>query len=125
MQEDSFLLSPYRIRLNFGVVTATRVQALTKRKKNEENEEEYLDRVIRGDALTVLGKALDRLHNCRTLLACPPEKRRKQIDETRKLVMPKLLQALRSCGNTFVMYADYIEKEMEKALSIAEASLAA
>jgi (p)ppGpp synthase/HD superfamily hydrolase len=114
--EDTFLLSFYRIRVNFGVVTATRVRAMTKMNKESETFEENIDRIIAVDVEAVLGKLLDRLHNLRTLCNCSVEKQKRKIKESKEIVLPRLLAKLRSYGGQYVMYADHIEREAKKAM---------
>lgn len=120
--EDSYLLSSYRINVNFAEKNAIRVRALTKMSKGKETLEEYIARIVATDVQTVLAKLLDRLDNLRSLSGCAIEKQKKQIRESKEIILPKLLSALRSHGVQYSMYADYIEKEAKKAMDAVIAS---
>ena len=117
LREDTFVLSSYAIRINFGRETALDVYAVTKIKG--ETFEESMQRVVAGGGRTILAKLCDRLHNLRTLAVCNFEMRIEQIVETREVLMPILLPALRSCGKKWVAYADILEAEMKKAMDAA------
>lgn len=111
LSEDSYLLSPYRIGLNFGVEIALDVQALTKLTKGMETTKEYLRRrVIGRGPWAILAKLCDRLHNLRTLHGCPEGKRHAQIEETRTYHLPLLIPALRVCGGQWAAHADTMER---------------
>lgn len=120
LREDTFLLSSYAIRINFGRETALDVYAVTKIK--DETFEESMQRVVARGARTILAKLCDRLHNLRTLAVCSLEMQREQIVETREVLMPMLLPAFRSCGKKWSAYADILEAEMEKAMAAIEAT---
>lgn len=117
LQEDSYLLSPYRIALNFGAERALDVRALTKLPKGKETIEEYLGRVIGRGPRVILAKLCDRLHNNRSLHNCIPEKRMRQIDETREYHLKLLIPALRSYGEKWEEYADDIQGMITDALA--------
>lgn len=83
VQEDTFLLTDYRIEVNFGKDVARGVRLLTK------DSADYLERLKRfGDWRVVMVKVADRLHNVRTLDACTPEKRQRKASETKSDYMP-------------------------------------
>lgn len=112
LSEDSYLLSPYRISLNFGEEVALDVRALTKLPKGTETTEEYIGRVIARGPRAILTKLCDRLHNNRNMFGCTPEKRVRQIHETREYHLRKLVPALRECGAPWAVYADALESKI-------------
>lgn len=112
LSEDTYLLSPYRIRFNFGEEIALDVRALTKLPRGKETTEEYLSRVIGRGPRVILAKLCDRLHNLRNLSGCSKEKREKQIAETRMYHLPLLVPRLRESGEPWEGYANYLEREM-------------
>jgi len=117
LSEDTYLLSPYRMGLNFGEEIALDVRALTKLSEGKETIEEYLARVIARGARAILAKLCDRLHNLRTLSACSEEKRKRQIKETCGYHLPLLVPALRTCGEPWAAYADAMERKIKEAIS--------
>ena len=117
MSEDTYLLSPYRLSLNFGVDVALDVGALTKLPRGKETIIQYLRRVIFRGAWTILEKLCDRLHNLRTLGRCSAEKRKKQIAETRRYHLPMLIPALRRCGKPWSGYADILKRLINEAIA--------
>lgn len=91
MGEDSWLLSEFRVSLNFGKDTAWDVRLLT---KDESSKAVYYPRLARsGSWRAILVKIADRIHNMRSLGNCTREKQLKQVAETRK-EFPILLAAL-------------------------------
>ncbi len=117
MLEDSWLLSLYRLRLNFGDDVALDVQALTKLPKGKETTPQYLKRGVARGPETILTKLDDRLHNVRSLGGTKPEKRQRQIKETEEYHLPILLPALRGFGNPWIGYADTLEAKMREAIA--------
>jgi len=117
LQEDSYLLSSYRIALNLGVDVALDVRADTKLPKGKETTEEYLTRIIARGAWAILVKLCDRLHNLRTLHNRPGDKRTAQIEETQQYHIPMLILALRACGGPWTGYADTLETKMLDAIA--------
>ncbi len=119
VSEDSYLLSPRRISLNFGVETALDVRALTKLPKGKETTEEYLLRIISRGGRVILAKLLDRLHNDRDLAHCTPEKRERMLEETKQYHLRMLIPALAACGEPWSSFAPVMERlileAMEKA----------
>ena len=120
IQEDTYLLSTYRISLNFGVEIALDERALTKLPKGKETIEEYLQRVINRGPRVILTKLCDRLHNLRSMAGCTQEKRAMQIAETREYHLPMLILTLQECGGEWVYYADALEKKINKAIALYE-----
>lgn len=123
LSEDTYLLSPYRLRLNFGAECALDVRAVTKLPKGKETTSEYLGRVIERGWKTILAKLCDRLHNVRTLVGCEPEKRRRYIDETRQYYIPFLIPELTKFGGVYAEYAEKLLAMIEEDLIDAERSL--
>ena len=82
--EDSHILSPYRIELNFGKEVVVGLKLLTKKPK-----EGYLKRLkTYGDTKVIMVKLADRLHNMRTIGNCSKEKQKRQKEETENHYIP-------------------------------------
>ena len=113
--EDNFLMSPFRIRLNFGKSSAYDVQAVTK--IENETIEEYLDRVIIQGPWAILTKLCDRLHNIRTLHGLSEEKRDRQLTQTSRYHLPILIPSLRAYGKQWAKYADMMEQKILAAMA--------
>ncbi len=114
--EDSHLMTPYRLQLNFGVEIALDVLAVTKLPDGKESTEDYLARVkVRGPR-TIFVKLIDRLHNLRTLGGRTREKQLEQIVETRQYHLRLLVPALRAHGGCWAEYADSIEAKINEAI---------
>lgn len=120
LSENTYLLSPYRIGINFGIEIALDVGALTKLPPGKETTEEYLRRIVDRGPWAILAKVCDRLHNLRTINVCAAEKRERQYAETHKYHKPVLLSALRNHGGRWETHAEYLEAELEKALESAD-----
>jgi len=116
ISEDAYLLSPYRISLNFGKDIALDVRAVTKLLKVKEDLKTYLERVVLQGPYAILAKLCDRLHNLRTLGACSSKKRRSQIEQTEACHAPILLPALRAFGAPWAGYADILEPLLFEAM---------
>lgn len=116
ISEDFYLMSLYRIKVNFGAEIAFDVRALTKLSNGKESTREYLERVINRGPQAITAKLCDRLHNLRTLEGCSREKQEKQGTETREFHLPLLIPALHSHGDVWYGYAKKLEKEMLKAM---------
>jgi (p)ppGpp synthase/HD superfamily hydrolase len=114
MQEDTYLLSFFRIRLNFGQETALDLFAVTK--IEGETFEESMTRVVERGLRTIIAKFCDRLHNLRTLGVCSLEMQHEQIEETEIILMPILLPALRAFGGKWIEVADLLEEKMNEAI---------
>ncbi len=119
LSEDQYLLSPYRLGLNFGEDIALDVHALTKLPKGKETTKEYLLRVIARGPSCITGKIIDRLHNLRTLSTCTPEKQVKTIQETQEYHLRLLIPALRAHGKHWAKYADVLELKINEAIAAA------
>lgn len=114
--EDTYLLSFYRISMNFGKETALDLRAVTKLPKGKETTEEYLARVIARGPRVILVKLCDRLHNNRSMHGCSVEKRKKQIKETREYHLKLLIPALSRYGGEWVEYAKDLSEMIVDAL---------
>lgn len=83
VREDTFILSDYRIQINFGTEVASGVGLLTK------DASDYLERLRRfGSWRVLMVKVADRVHNVRTLDACTSEKRQRKVAETKRDYLP-------------------------------------
>ncbi len=120
LSEDSYLLSPYRINLNLGAEIALDVRAVTKLPKGKETIEEYFGRIIARGPWAILAKLCDRLHNLRTLDACDATKQWRQIAETRDILLPMLISALRAHGGEGARCADILEVKIKEAMALYE-----
>jgi GTP pyrophosphokinase len=117
MPEDAYLMSSYRISLNFGVDIALDVRAVTKLPKGKETLEANLLRIIARGPIVILVKLCDRLHNVRTLGVCSEEKQKRKIAETVDFILPMLIPALRACGDQWSEYADILEGKLSRAIA--------
>lgn len=82
LSEDTFLLTEFRIKLNFGKAISWGVRLLTKDKLSKEN---YYPRLKAcGLWRPIVAKICDRLHNMSTLAARPRNKQLEQVAETRE-----------------------------------------
>ncbi len=124
MEEDSYLLSPYRVKVNFGSEIALDLRGLTKLPKGKETTTEYLHRVIARGPRAIIAKAADRLDNLRDLAACSKEKKQSQIDETREYHLKLLIPALREHGGEWARCADVLEHLINEAIAEVEKDLA-
>ena len=88
--EDSHLLSPRRIEINFGVNVRQGIQDLTI--NPGEAHEVFVQRWLGENTgwRALLVKLADRLHNLRTLDALSSERRTRKQAETRELYLPAL-----------------------------------
>lgn len=121
ISEDAFLLSPYRIKINFSKEIALDVRAMTKLPRGKENAEQYLKRIIARGQWAITAKLCDRLHNMRTLDFSSKEKQERQIKETEDFYLPLLIPALRKYGEKWAIYADNLEQKIKEALESATA----
>jgi len=118
IREDQRMLSTYRINLNFGGDVALDVRSVTKLKKGKETIIEYFQRIIEQGPRAIIDKLIDRLDNIRTLGVCPPEKQAKQITETKDILMPMLIPALRGYGEEWIEWADVLEAKLNEAMAV-------
>jgi len=117
IKEDSYLLSGYRLSLNFGKDIALDVSSMTKLPDGKESTTAYLQRIIDQGPWAIAAKLFDRLHNCRTLGGCTPEKQLSQIEETRKYHLPLLIPVLRSHGGEWEKMTSFLEEKINEALA--------
>lgn len=114
-EEETKLLSEYRIKLNFGDEIADNVDGLTKRPG--ETRIDFLNRVIAAGVIAIMAKLSDRLHNMRTLDACATEKQAEQTKETLEIDMPMLIPALRKFGGENEHFATIYEVLINEAIA--------
>jgi len=117
MGEDAYLLSPYRLKVNFGIDIALDVSAVTKLPKGKESTEKYLQRVINQGPWAIAGKLFDRLDNVRDLAGCTPEKREAQITETRNYHLRLLVSALAKHGGEWVEMSTWLNQKILTAIA--------
>lgn len=120
LSEDAYLLSPYRIALNFGQDIALDVRSVTKLPKGKETTEMYLKRVIAQGPWAIAAKLTDRLHNLRTLLGCTKEKQERQVEETQQFHLPMLVRSLQMYEGEWRKYANLLEQEIKQAIAAVE-----
>jgi (p)ppGpp synthase/HD superfamily hydrolase len=117
MSEDTRLLSPYRIAVNFGREVALDIRALTKLPKGKETTEQYLRRIIDRGPWAILAKLLDRLHNLRTRYDCLPDKIVAVVQETKDFHLPMLIPALASFNDEWPEYAATMQRLIEESIA--------
>ncbi|MCX6739424.1 MAG: HD domain-containing protein [Candidatus Parcubacteria bacterium] len=120
MLEDSFLLTPERIKITFGERTAIMVSAVTKPKKddprfvtNDERHAYYFNQVRSACMAVKLIKIADRLQNLRTLSVCSFEKQKRKVKETRDIYFPLLLDIAKE----YPEKAEYLSTQMNIAIA--------
>jgi len=103
MLEDSFLLTPNRIKITFGERVFTLVSAVTKPKKSDprfasdhERHLWYFEQIRSAGPDAKLLKLTDRLQNMRTLDSCSVEKQTRKVLETKEVYLP-LVADLAEC----------------------------
>lgn len=116
LAEDTYLLSPYRISLNFGKEIALDVRALTKLPDRKETTEKYMERVISRGPWAIAAKLFDRLHNLRTMNPLNGEERTHQIVETGQFHLPYLIPALRAHKKQWEKHANALECKIAEAI---------
>lgn len=119
IQEDSYILSLYRIAHNFGKKIALDLRALTKLPKGKETTAEYVQRIIKRGYRAIIVKLCDKLSNLRDMHHpdFTQERRDKQIEEARIHYQGTLIQALRECGPKWHDFADKMEKKIDEAIA--------
>ena len=97
MLEDTFLLTPDRIKITFGERVARMICGISKPKKsgsrfsdNDERQEGYFKQITNASVEEKIVKLADRLHNLRTLNQCSKEKQLRKIKETKERYLPLL-----------------------------------
>ena len=117
LPEDSYLLSIYRIKLNFGIDRALDAQALKKLPKGKESTVQYLGRIVIRGPRTILAKLCDRCSNLRDMKSSSKNDRQRQLVETEEYHLPILIPALREHGGEWAQYADLMEQKIKDALN--------
>lgn len=120
MLEDSFLLTPERIRITFGSRVSSMVATVSKPKKNDsrfktasERHQWYFEQVAASCVEIKLLKLADRLQNMRTLGACSPEKQARKIKETEDVYLPLIADIARE----YPEKAAYLSEQMHAVLN--------
>lgn len=126
MLEDSFLLTPDRIKVTFGERVATLVSAVTKPKKcdlrftsDHERHLWYFKQLKTSSPEAKLLKLADRLQNMRTLDSCSSEKQSRKITETREVYLPLIADIAEIYPNR----ASYLSSQLEATLTKLSATL--
>ncbi len=114
--EDSFLLTPARIKVTFGERVATLVSVVTKPRKGDQrftSDHErhlwYFEQLKASSPEAKLLKMADRLQNMRTLNFCSPEKQSKKINETRDVYLPLIADIAKEYPDE----ANYLSSQLE------------
>ncbi len=117
--EDSFLLSPTRIRMIFGDRVAQITETVSKPPKtdrrfgsHDERLLHYLDTVKHGSIDAKLVKLCDRLHNLRTLEVCSTGKQQRKLEETRVHYLP----LIKDIQSTYLSVGNQLENLFQEAL---------
>lgn len=120
LMEDTFVARRKHLAFIFDQLSpdiTTVAWELTKQKKKDKRKT-WRKLLNSHRAPTKLVKAADRLHNLRTLSACSRKKIRKQIKETRTIILPWLRETTLvepACDNKEIMsLADKIVIEIER-----------
>jgi (p)ppGpp synthase/HD superfamily hydrolase len=113
--EDSKMLTPYAIKTIFNMTVRLIVMAVTKREDVIESTLQFLLRIIGHGPGSIIVKLCDRLDNTRHLQWCTPEKRSRQLQETKLYHVPILIPALRKYGGEWAEFADKLEELFQKA----------
>lgn len=120
MLEDSFLLTPNRIKVTFGERVAALVSVLTKPKKGDfrftsdhERHLWYFEQIKTASPEAKLIKLADRLQNTRALGSCSPEKQTRKILETREVYLPLIADITEEYPNQ----ASHLSVQFEVALT--------
>ncbi len=121
--EDAFLLSFYRMRLNFGKNCALDHFAVTKLAKGKETVLQYLTRVVDRGPRAIIAKLCDRLDNLRDISSCSQDQIKKIINETERYHLPILVEALRKHGGDWIRIANLLEDKTISALNSAKVSI--
>ncbi len=119
MLEDSFLLTPDRIKITFGERVSELVSIVTKPKKSEqrfssthERHQWYFEQIRASNPEVKILKLADRLQNVRALSSCSPEKQRRKITETREVYLPLVADI----AEKYPDKANYFSIQLESAL---------
>ena len=108
--EDSHILSPYRVELNFGKEVVMGLKLLTKKPKSG-----YLRRLkVYGDTKMIIVKLCDRLHNLRTLSSCSKRKQQRQFQETEKYYLPLADLLIEKLPPSERWRGEYLKNRIEK-----------
>jgi GTP diphosphokinase / guanosine-3',5'-bis(diphosphate) 3'-diphosphatase len=110
IREDSWILSEYRIRINFGKVVCHWVKLLTKTEGVDYIK--CLTDVRIWQVLVV--KLSDRLHNLRRLGACTDEKIKRQVKETKEKYYPLTNLLIEIIPRKYIGKAEYLKGEIIK-----------
>ena len=107
IQEDSFILTWEDIEDIFGKDIVRYVRAVTK-----EPGKDYLENLLRAPTSALFVKLADRLHNLRTLEACRPEKKLKQIKETREKYIQIMEELRRRLPQNELWRSSYLKEKI-------------
>ena len=126
MLEDSFLLTPERIKITFGDRVSMLVTTVSKPKKNDsrfksgaERHRWYFEQVASSCVEAKLLKLADRLQNMRTLSSCSIEKQRRKIKETEEIYLPLISDVAKE----YPEKAEYLSNQMQSILDKLSQSL--
>jgi len=116
LKEDSWILSWWRIQVNFGKSVTLGLKLLTKEPKKG-----YLKRLrTHGTWRELMVKICDRLNNMRTLKECPPKKIARQLTETQREFFPLCDLLAEKLPKKNRWRAEYLKKKLGEACAKAE-----
>lgn len=118
IQEDSFILTWEDIEDVFGKDIVRYVRAVTK-----EPGKDYFENLLRAPTPALFVKLADRLHNLRTLEDCRPEKKIKQVKETREKFSGIIEELRRRLSHNELWRPSYLRDQILKQCEVVEKSL--
>lgn len=122
MIEDSYIMRPKRLEINFGHEVAMGVKYMTK--EEGLSDDEYWVRLLRtGDWRATMCKLADRMHNLRTLQDVSLAKQKRKLTETKEKVYPLFEPAAQIVPKRYVQSVEIIHDLIEGRVEELEASL--
>lgn len=113
MIEDSFIMRPKRLEINFGHEVAMGVKYMTK--EAGKTKDEYWQRLqLSGDWRSVMCKLADRMHNLRTLGDMLPEKQQRKLVETKDKIYPLFVVAEEITPHKYQSAAQKLSKMIQE-----------
>lgn len=122
IREDQHILTERRIDINFKKTVAYGLKFVT---KDEHSKPIFFERLKSCRMWRpMIAKLADRIHNLRTLDDCSPEKRKRQVEETRDEYFSLCDAAERVTPKKFRHAIAYARKELDRLCSLHEERIA-